>query len=88
MTTNDKKLGYQRTYREKNKERLAAYHKMWRERKRQQNPEYMKEYMKNWRIKQKRYDLALNQLMHLYSAKTLTMEHVHSILQPLCNPQD
>lgn len=88
MKTKLNKLEYQRAYRQTNRDRILAYQKEYRQRRKQANPGYMAEYMRNWRRGQKRYDLALYKLMHLYSCDRLTIEAVKEILQPICDFQN
>lgn len=84
MKTKPHKLEYQRAYRQANRERIHAYQKEYRERRKQANPGYTAEYMRNWRKGQKKYDIALYKLMHLYVCDRITVEAVKEILQPIC----
>lgn len=83
MTTNQNKLEYQRVYRQANRERILAYQKQYRMRRKQSNPNYMAEYMRQWRKEQKKYDIALYKLMNLHACDRLTIEAVKEILQPI-----
>jgi len=84
MKTKPNKLEYQRTYRKTNRERILAYQKGYRERRKQANPGYMAEYMREWRKGRRQYDIALYNLMRLYICDQITVDAVKEILQPIC----